>query len=91
MKILVAIWLAIGSMTVAAPRSVNAHHSFAADFDAEKPIKLTGPVTKVEWTNPHVWFYGAKCHPRVRNNVLPSSQEGQPDRILRSGSFGLQR
>ena len=34
-----------------------AHHSVAAEFDANKPIKLTGTVTKVEWTNPHVWFY----------------------------------
>ena len=34
-----------------------AHHSFAAEFDADKPITLTGIVTKVEWTNPHVWFY----------------------------------
>ena len=36
---------------------VSAHHSFAAEFDAEKRIELTGIVTKVEWTNPHVWFY----------------------------------
>ena len=34
-----------------------AHHSFAAEFDAGKPITLTGIVTKIEWTNPHVWFY----------------------------------
>jgi len=36
---------------------VAAHHSFAAEFDSEKPITLTGTVTKVEWTNPHVWVY----------------------------------
>ena len=34
-----------------------AHHSFAAQFDAEKPMELTGTVTKVEWRNPHAWFY----------------------------------
>ena len=34
-----------------------AHHSFAAEFDADKPVKLVGTVTKVEWTNPHAWFY----------------------------------
>jgi len=35
----------------------TAHHAFSAQFDAEKPIKLTGTVTKVEWRNPHAWFY----------------------------------
>lgn len=40
-----------------ASTQVLAHHSFAAEFDAEKPIELRGIVTKVEWTNPHVYFY----------------------------------
>jgi hypothetical protein len=35
----------------------TAHHSFSAQFDAEKPIELTGIVTKVQWRNPHAWFY----------------------------------
>ena len=35
----------------------TAHHSFSAQFDAEKPLKLTGIVTKVQWRNPHAWFY----------------------------------
>ena len=34
-----------------------AHHSFAAEFDANNPVNLTGVVTKIEWMNPHVWFY----------------------------------
>jgi hypothetical protein len=34
-----------------------AHHSFAAEYDAAKPVNLTGTVTKVEWMNPHIWFY----------------------------------
>jgi hypothetical protein len=34
-----------------------AHHSFAAEFDAKKPFVLTGTVTKLEWANPHTWFY----------------------------------
>jgi hypothetical protein len=34
-----------------------AHHSSVAEYDNTKPVKLTGVVTKVEWTNPHIWFY----------------------------------
>jgi hypothetical protein len=37
--------------------SGTAHHSFSAQFDAEKPLKLIGTVTKVAWRNPHAWFY----------------------------------
>lgn len=36
---------------------VHAHHSFAAEFDASKPIALKGVVTQIDWANPHVWFY----------------------------------
>jgi hypothetical protein len=37
--------------------SAYAHHSFAAEYDDKKPVKLTGAITKVDWSNPHVYFY----------------------------------
>jgi len=46
-----------GAMLLAAPAGMLAHHSFAAEYDAKKPVKLKGTVTKVDWTNPHVYFY----------------------------------
>jgi hypothetical protein len=50
-----AIWSLAGFLAVAVP--VAAHHSFPAQYDVDKPISLTGKVTKVEWTNPHIFIY----------------------------------
>jgi len=47
----------VGSLALASPVPALAHHSFAAQYDADKPVTLTGTVTKVEWTNPHARFY----------------------------------
>ena len=53
---LVIVMVAVlGLLVTSSP--VLAHHSFAAEFDASKPLKLTGTVTKLEWTNPHTWFF----------------------------------
>ena len=34
-----------------------AHHSFSAEYDGTKPVKVTGVIKRVEWANPHIWFY----------------------------------
>ena len=50
-----AAMVATGLLTL--PAQVVAHHSFAAEFDADSPIELTGIVTSVKWSNPHTFFY----------------------------------
>ena len=56
MRAMRTIAIAVLTSALAAPPAL-AHHSFAAEFDASKPVTLNGTITKVEWTNPHTWFY----------------------------------
>jgi hypothetical protein len=52
---MLAVFAMMLGLVLAAP--APAHHSFAAEYDANKPYTLTGKVTKFEWQNPHVYFY----------------------------------
>ena len=78
-----AVVVAVAGLLVAA-RPVAAHHAFAAEFDADKPVKLTGAVTKIEWTNPHTWFYIDVTDEagKVTNWGL---EMGSPNGLMRAG------
>jgi Family of unknown function (DUF6152) len=80
-KILVAA--AAISLLPAAP--VAAHHSFAAEFDASKPFKLTGVVTKVEWQNPHTIFSLDITDEHTKKVTNWSFEMGSPNGLMRNG------
>jgi hypothetical protein len=76
--------LLVAAMTALAAQPTAAHHSFAAEFDANSPIELTGTVTKVEWANPHTYFYMDVTSPKgeVENWAL---EMGSPNGLMRRG------
>ena len=62
----------------------SAHHAFAAEFDAKKGIKVSGTITKLEWTNPHAWLYvDVKDESGKPTNW--SFELGSPNGLIREG------
>jgi hypothetical protein len=56
-RFLTSALVGLAALTAVWVAPIKAHHSFAAEFDASKPVTLKGVVTQVVWANPHVWFY----------------------------------
>jgi hypothetical protein len=71
-----------GLLLAAVP--VLAHHSFAAEYDSNKPIKFEGKVTKVEWMNPHVYFY-VDAKDENGKAVNYAVETGAPNGLYRQG------
>jgi Family of unknown function (DUF6152) len=78
-----AIFAAGVAMLLAAVPMV-AHHSFAAEFDANKPFKFTGTVTKIEWMNPHAYFY-VDVTDESGKVVNWAMEMGSPNGLMRQG------
>jgi len=72
---------------LAATTPSQAHHSFAAEFDANQRVTLTGVVTKVEWTNPHVWFWVNVMDEKSGNPVNWGFEMGSPNALSRDGGW----
>jgi hypothetical protein len=78
------ILVVAGMALVAAAMPARAHHAFASEFDARKPVKFTATVTKMEWINPHAWMHVAvkKADGTVENWMI---EAGSPNSLFRRG------
>ena len=73
----------LASIVAAIPSA--AHHSFAAEYDATKPVTLTGKVTKVEWQNPHTYFYIDVKDDKSNQTANWAVELGSPNSLMRLG------
>jgi hypothetical protein len=80
-----ALFLTAALMLAIAAIPSIAHHSFAAEYDASKPVTLTGKVTKVEWQNPHTFFYIDVKDAKTNEVANWAVELGSPNSLMRLG------
>src|SRR5690554_6860657 len=76
--------LAVSTIAFGVAADAEAHHSFSAEFDVERPITLTGTVSKLEWTNPHARIY-VDVEDENGNKVTWDFELGPPNNLMRLG------
>ena len=74
----------VGVALMAGAARLAAHHSFAAEYDATKPVKMTGTVTQMEWINPHAWIHIDVKKPDGKMEAW-MIEAGAPNALLRRG------
>ncbi len=75
---------AISSFLLCINTNTYAHHAFAAEFDANSPVKLVGKVVKVEWINPHAWIH-IEIENKDGNTQIWMVEGGTPNTLIRAG------
>jgi len=78
------LWLAVAGAALLAGGRLVAHHAFSAEFDANAPVTLRGPVTKVEWINPHAWIHMEVKGPDGKSQIW-MVEGGTPNTLQRGG------
>jgi hypothetical protein len=79
------IVVVVAAVLLASAGRVLGHHSFSAEFDASKPFKMSGTVTKVEWMNPHTFFYIDVTDEKTKKVTNWAMEMGSPNGLMRQG------
>jgi hypothetical protein len=85
MKLTSSLMMGAIAAALLAAAPLAAHHSFAAEYDSQKPITLTGKFTKMDWVNPHSWIHMEAVNPATGKVETWDIETGPPNTLYRNG------